>query len=673
MANGPAGQSQQGAGGGGELSLRDFLRPHRAVLGSAALLTLLGAAVDLARPWPLKLAVDNAIGRRPLHGRLAPLGHLSPAALGAVAAGLTLALVAVGAVVSYAAAYLAGLGSERVGADLRAAIHGRLLRLPLPFHDRHRSGELATRLFDDVARVQDSLAAWLTTLVPEVITLVGMLVVMLVVDVSFSLAALSVVPPLTLAIALRRRRIRTAQRLARDEEGRLVAQATDVLRNVRAVQAFGREQLTQEQFDRQSRRAMNASVRAMALEARYTPLADIVLAAGAAFVLWLGVVRVTSGRLTLGLLLVLLSYLASLYEPIRSLSRLGRTMAKAAASRERIDEVLAAEDRLPQPDPPLPVPAGTSVALDDVWFGYRDDAPVLRGVSLTVAAGETLCIVGPTGAGKSTLLSLLLRFHDPDAGAVRLDAVDLRLLDPAGLRQKMSLVPQDTWILDGTIADNIAFGRPDASPEDVDEAARVALVDEFALALPDGYQTRVGEAGVLLSGGQRRRIALARAVLRQSPVLLLDEPTSGLDPSAEARVMEALRRVTAGRTVIMVSHRLGLAVAAQRVVVLERGRIVEEGAPGRLLAADGRFAALRRQQDSVAPARNGTPVSATLLEKGGELVGHQSDSEALRWVLLRQASASGLYPLRVQVKKLLPLARGIRRGRGGAQWSPPRS
>ncbi|MCA1844603.1 MAG: ABC transporter ATP-binding protein/permease [Actinobacteria bacterium] len=657
-----------GGGDGPRLRLRPFLRPHRGLLGGAAVLTVAEALLDLARPWPLKLAVDHAIGHRPLHGRLAPLGRLSPAEIGGVAAALTVALVGAGAVVSFGAVYLGSLGSERVGADLRSAVHRRLLQLSVPFHDRHRSGELATRLFDDVGRVQDSLTAWLTTLVPEGLTLVGMVVVMLLVDAEFSLAALSVVPPLALAIALRRRRIRTAQRRARDEEGRLAAQATDTLRNVRAVQAFGREALAQERFDGQNQRAVRASVRAMGLEARYTPLADIILAAGAAFVLWLGVVRVTSGRLTLGLLLVLLSYLASLYEPIRSLSRLGRTMARAAASRERIDEVMSAGDVVTGPRDPVPVPAGSALVLDDVWFAYRPGTPVLQGLSLSVAAGETLCIVGPTGAGKSTLLNLLLRFYDPDSGAIRLDAIDLRLVEPAALRQRLALVPQDPWILDGTIADNIAFGRPDATYAEVREAAGVALVDEFALALPDGYDTLVGEAGVLLSGGQRRRVALARAVLRQSPILLLDEPTSGLDAASEAEVMEALRLVTVGRTVVMVSHRLGLAAAADRVAVLGRGRVLEEGTPRRLLALNGEFAYLRRLQAVVAPSTNGAPTSTAVIEKGGDVHG-RTRAQALRRVLLPETPSSRFFPRRL--KDLLPLGRGDGRVQGGREWSPP--
>jgi ATP-binding cassette subfamily B protein len=330
-------------------------------------------------------------------------------------------------------------------------------------------------------------------------------------------------------------------------------------------------------------------------EARWSPLADVLLAIGAGLVLWLGVLAVTSGRITLGTLLVLLSYLGSLYAPIRSLARLARTLARGAASRERVLEVLASDQVVPEDPDALPAPSlGDRLTVRGVGFAYRAGTPVLRDLDLEILAGEHVCVVGPTGAGKSTLLGLLLRFHDPDGGVIELDGLDLRRYSLASLRRRVALVPQDPWLLDGTILANIAFGRPGATRREVEAAARVALVDEFAGRLPHGYDTPVGEGGVLLSGGQRRRVALARAVVRDASVLLLDEPTSGLDAVAEDAVARALERVTAGRTVLAVSHRLGLAMRADRVVVLEGGRVVEQGPPGELLAATGAYARMWR-------------------------------------------------------------------------------
>jgi ABC-type multidrug transport system fused ATPase/permease subunit len=572
-------------------------------------LTLVETLLDLARPWPLKLAVDNAIGGRPLDGALAVLDGLGTAGLAAVAVGAGIGIVAVGALIGYLITYLTAATAERVGADLREAVFGRLLGLALPFHDRHRSGDLVTRLTGDVARVEDSMVAWFTVLVPEVLTLAGMVVVVLAVDPTLGLAALAVAPPLAVVVALRRRRIRVAQRASRDADAALAAEATEVLRNVRVVQAFTHEGEAGAQFSGRSRGAVRAALAAMDLEARWSPVADLLLAAGGGLVLWLGVTAVTSGRMTLGTLLVVLAYLSSLYGPIRALARLARTLARGAASRERVLEVLDSGEVVPEaPDPLEAGPPRLGLALRGVWFAYAEGAPVLRHLDLEVTAGERVCVVGPTGAGKSTLLALLLRFYDPAAGAVELDGVDLRRLGLASLRRQIALVPQDPWMLDGTVADNVAFGRRSwggsggRTPPRMDRglppderlvaACDLAGLHELVSRLPDGWDTPVGEGGVRLSGGQRRRVALARAILRDASVLLLDEPTSGLDAASEQAVLDALDRAAEGRTVLSVSHRLSLAARADRVVVLDGGHVVEQGPPGELLDAGGAYARL---------------------------------------------------------------------------------
>ena len=586
--------------------LRRFLRPYRGSLSLASGLILVETLLDLARPWPLKLAVDNAIGGQPVGGPLGVLDQLSPAGLAAVAAGAGIGLVGIGALVGYLITYLTSATAERVGADLRESVFGRLLGLGLPFHDRHRSGDLVTRLTGDVARVEDSMVAWFTVLVPEVLTLAGMVVVVLAIDLTLGLAALAVVPPLALVVALRRRRIRVAQRASRDADAALASEATEVLRNVRVVQAFTREGEAGGQFSGRSRSAVRAALGAMDQEARWSPVADLLLAAGGGLVLWLGVTAVTSGRMTLGTLLVVLAYLSSLYGPIRALARLARTLARGAASRERILEVLDSGEVVPEAAEPLQAgPPRQGLALRGVWFAYAEGAPVLRHLDLEVAAGERVCVVGPTGAGKSTLLALLLRFYDPDAGAVELDGTDLRDLELASLRRQLALVPQDPWMLDGTVADNVRFGRPGATREELEAAARATRVDEMIERLPDGWDTQIGEGGVRLSGGQRRRVALARAILRDASVLLLDEPTSGLDAASEQAVLDALDRAAEGRTVLSVSHRLSLAARADRVVVLDGGRVVEQGPPGELLAAGGAYARLWALQHPMELAMSG--------------------------------------------------------------------
>jgi ATP-binding cassette, subfamily B, bacterial len=594
-------------------TLRELLRPYRGSLSLASGLILVETLLDLARPWPLKLAVDNAIGGQPPSGPLAVLDGLGPAGLAAVAAVAGIGLVGVGALVGYLITYLTAATAERVGADLRQAVFGRMLRLGLPFHDRNRSGDLVTRLTGDVSRVEDSMVAWFTVLVPEVLTLAGMVVVVLAIDLTLGLAALAVVPPLAVVVALRRRRIRTVQRASRDADAALASEATEVLRNVRVVQAFTREREAGGSFSGRSRGAVRAALAAMDLEARWSPIADLLLAAGGGLVLWLGVTAVTSGRMTLGTLLVVLAYLSSLYGPIRALTRLARTLARGAASRERILEVLDSGEVMPEA--PDPVPAGPprhGLSLRGVWFAYTEGTPVLRHLDLEVAAGERVCVVGPTGAGKSTLLALLQRFYDPDAGAIELDGVDLRRLGLGSLRSQLALVPQDPWMLDGTIADNIRFGRPDASQVDLEAAAALTGLTEVLQRLPDGWSTQIGEGGVRLSGGQRRRVALARAILRDASVLLLDEPTSGLDAASEQAVLDALDSAAEGRTVISVSHRLSLAARSDRVVVLDGGRVVEQGPPRELLAAGGAYArlwALQQPHELALTGRSGEGVN----------------------------------------------------------------
>jgi ATP-binding cassette, subfamily B, bacterial len=583
------------------LLIRRFLWPYRWPTAIAAALAVAGTAVDLAQPWPLVICVDNAIGHRPIRGVLAgvlgPLQARGPAVLAGAAAVAEVALAALGALISYLTDYLTGAVSERIGADLRAAVHARLLRLSLRFHDRRRTGDLVTRLMGDVARVEDALVSWLATVLPRVLTLVGLLAVMLAIDPLMAVAGLAVTPVLAAVNVVRRRAIRPVQGESRDQQGRLSSHLTEVLRNVRAVQAFAQEPETLRRFAVRNREATRSNLEALDVSARYSPLADVVLALGSGLVLWLGVVRVTSGRMTVGVFLVVISYLFSLYSPIRSLTRLGSTLARRAASQQRIVEVLTSDDVVPEDRRPLPFDGvAQAITFHDVSFAYRQDAPVLRHLSLSVPAGSSLGVVGPSGVGKSTLLSLLLRLYDPDGGTIEIDRVDLRRFGLASLRRRIALVPQDPWIMDGSIRDNIVFGRPDATEAEVMAAARVALVDDFAARMPEGYDSAVGEGGVLLSGGQRRRLGIARALLREAPILLLDEPTTGLDAAAEAEVIQAIRGAVQGRTTVLVTHSLRLAATADRVAVVRDGAIAEQGSPAELEALGGMYRHLSRLQ-----------------------------------------------------------------------------
>jgi ABC-type multidrug transport system fused ATPase/permease subunit len=349
----------------------------------------------------------------------------------------------------------------------------------------------------------------------------------------------------------------------------LAGATTDLLRNVRAVQAFGRADRATAVFGTRNRAVLDVELRAVDVDARWTPVADIVLAIGSALVLVVGGRHVLAGLLTTGQLLVVLAYLRDLYSPVRGLTRLSAVLARAGASASRVREVLECDEAVVDRVDALPAPAlRQDVRFDEVAFSYEAAHPVLTDFNLRIVAGETVCLLGPSGIGKSTLLHLLLRLYDVDAGRILIDGIDLRDCAQRSLRERFAFVPQDPWLLDASVAENIAFGNQHATRAAVLAAGRAALVDEFVDRLPFGYDTPLGEGGIRLSGGQRRRVALARAAVSEAPMVLLDEPTASLDPHSAAAVVEAIRTTTTNRTVLLVTHDRDLAAIADRVVTL---------------------------------------------------------------------------------------------------------
>lgn len=417
-----------------------------------------------------------------------------------VAVVLGVGLVVAAALVSYLVSVLVGTISLNIAADLRVAVFVRLLRLPVQVHDRHRSGDLVTRLTGDVSQVQTALVARVQTGLPGIATIIGMGALMLFLDSGLALLVLAVIPPLVLLAALRRRRVAEVQRAARSRSGELAARAAEIMRHVRAVQTFGQQENESGRFRTTSGASAQAAGKALVTSARLAPAADLLLAVVPGGVIWFGTSAVLSGRLTLGELLIFMSYLASVRIPVRALSGLAGTLGRGKASQERLLEVLS-EPPLPQSPQPVPVPPGPAeLRLEHVRFGYNADSSVLEDVSFTLPSGEMVCIVGKTGAGKSTLLSLLVRLHDPDSGAVRMGGIDLRDMALADVRGRLAFVPQDAWVMAGTIADNVRYGTTDADADQVRAACEAALVTEFTDRFPAGLDTPVGE------GGQRRRV-----------------------------------------------------------------------------------------------------------------------------------------------------------------------
>lgn len=541
------------------------------------MLTVLQVGFDLAQPWPLRWVVDGVLTADPRPADTNLRVGLAVAAM--------VGLVAVGSVVNYWATRLLSSAGLHIAADLRLRVLSHLQRLSLSYHGRQRVGDLTARVTSDVASTQDMIVQVLSVLLPSSALVIGMFVVMLAIDPLFTALALLVTPVLALLTHRSRRELRLAARQVRKSDGAIASAAAEDLSAVHLVQAFTLETDRMNRFVWLTQDSLAAGLRSVRLQARFSPLVDLAGACSVAVVLWFGAQRVLSGHLSLGVLLVFLSYLGSLYKPIKALSKLAQVVTKGAAAAERIGDVLDTEVEIDDQPGAVARRVRGGIELRGVGFSYGRE-PVLEDISFTVAPGETVALVGPTGAGKSTVASLIPRLLDVDRGAVLVDGVDVRHHQLASLRRQVSMVLQDTVLLEGTLWDNIVCGQP-ATRRQVERAVDLALVNEFACRLPDGLDTRIGERGANLSGGQRQRVAIARAILRDAPIIILDEPTSALDANSEQLLVAALDNLPAGRTRIIIAHRLSTVRDADRIMVLSQGRLVESGSHDHLVTVPG--------------------------------------------------------------------------------------
>jgi ABC-type multidrug transport system fused ATPase/permease subunit len=580
----------------------ELIRPYRFMVAGIFAVLLVQIATGLAAPWPLKVVLDSVVGHHPLpswlHGLLQPLlGGESKMHIAGLAAIMVLVIAVVAAIASYVSNYLTETVGQRIGNDLRTRAYHHLQQLSLNYFDTHRVGPILSTLTDDVDTIQGFASSSTLGIATDLLTIVGMLAMMLWLQWDFTLIALAVAPLLLLFVSRIRKAVKAATHEVRKRESDIVAVAEEGLQSIRVVKAFDREDMQERELAIAGQQAVDAALNARRVKSVVSPIVGVVVAACTAVVLWRGSALILAGAMTAGTLTVFISYLASFFKPVQDLAKLTNTIAMASVGVDRVNALLTAETSVEEK--PDAIDAGRikgAISVERVAFSYDSATPVLRDVTFEVEPGQLVGVVGHTGSGKSSLVSLIPRFYDPSMGTVRVDGVDLREYKLHELRSQIAYVLQDTVLFRGTIRDNIAFGRPDADHDEIVEMAKLANAHEFISEMPQGYDSPVGERGLTLSGGQRQRIGIARALIRDSPILILDEPTAALDAESERLVMSALQRLMKDRTVITIAHRLSTIRDADKIVVLEEGRVVEQGTHTELLTAGGRYAELHRIQ-----------------------------------------------------------------------------
>ena len=568
---------------------RRVLRYYRPFLPQTIfglLLTVAGIGLNLLKPWPFKIIVDdflrvNSTARS--DGRTwIPL--------------LCLALVAIQllwGIINWITNYLFVKIGLQALLKLRTDLYSYLQSLSLKYHDARRSSDSSFRVAYDSQSIQTIYNKGFTNIFGSTITLAGTFVIMVRLDWQLTLLSLAIVPLIVAAIYFFAHRIRRESTFIQEQESAMLAQAQEGLSSIRMVHAFGREEFEVRQFHRQARQSLQANLRLTLTNVNSALVISTLMVIGTAAMYYVGTLHVLAGTLTLGSLLVFSAYLLMLYQPLESLTYTAWAMEGATAGAKRCFEVLDRQDDVVDSPKAIAIlSARGSIEFQNVSFAYAEDRDVLHNLDLTISPNQIVALVGGTGAGKSTLLSLVPRFYDPTSGSVTLDGCDLREITKKSLRAQIAIVLQDTLLFSTSVRENIAYGRPDATEEEIVDAARRAQADEFIRQMPNGYQSAVGERGGHLSVGQRQRLGIARAFLKNAPVLLLDEPTSALDPTTESAIMETIKELMRGRTTLIATHRLATVHNVDQIIVLEHGHIVEQGRGLELVARGGVYAKL---------------------------------------------------------------------------------
>jgi ABC-type multidrug transport system fused ATPase/permease subunit len=578
-----------------------LLRPYRGWVAIILLATLIETAMSLAAPWPLKIVIDNVLGGHPPPLWLYDVakwipGH-SVTRIAAVAAIASVIIAALGAVASYIDNYYTENVGQWVANDLRLHVYDHLEHLSLAYYDTHQTAALLSTLTDDIDTIQDFAASATLDILVDVLAIAGMLGLMFWLNWDFALVAVAVAPLLLLFISRFKKAVRKATREVRHRQSDILGVVQQGLESMRVVNAFGRQELEEKHLADASREEIKAALRARRVKSLLSPIIAVTVSLCTAFVLWRGASLVLASAMTVGSLTVFLSYLKDFFKPVKDLAKMSGTIAQAVVGMERVRGILDIDMKIPErPDARDPGKLAGTIQFDHVAFAYDPAVPVLKDVTFSIVTGQFVGIVGTTGGGKSTIASLIPRFYDATSGSVSIDGVDVRDYKVQPMRDQMAFVLQDTVLFRGTVRENIAYGRPEATEDEIVEAARLASAHEFIARMPQGYDTLLGDRGLTLSGGERQRIGIARAIIRNSPILILDEPTAALDTESEKVVIEAIERLMKGRTVITIAHRLSTIRDADKIIVLDRGVVAEQGTHEELLARGGLYAQLHRTQ-----------------------------------------------------------------------------